>query len=86
MNNWIKEAWELKLNALNEFIQHLSYHQHTILNILRTKLTAALSEGINRKINVIKAMAYGYKNIHYFKLKILQRCGFLQPNEFAGTH
>jgi transposase len=77
VNNWIQEAHELKLKALNEFIVHLRYHAHTILNILRTKLTSALSEGINRKITVIKQMAYGYRNINYFKLKILQRCGLL---------
>lgn len=77
INNWIQEAYELNLKSLNDFIHHLRYHAHTILNILRTKMTSALSEGINRKITVIKQMAYGYRNINYFKLKIMQRCGLL---------
>jgi len=77
MDNWIQEAYSLKLKALSDFIEHLRYHAHTILNILRSKMTSALSEGLNRKITVIKSMAYGYRNINYFKLKILQRCGIL---------
>jgi transposase len=86
LSHWIDEAVRLKLKAMNDFITHLVYHHHTILNIIRTGLSSAVSEGINRKINVIKAMAYGYKNIQYFKLKILQRCGYLQPGSKLITH
>ena len=37
--------------------------------------SSSFSEAINRKINVIIGMAYGYHCLEYLKLKILQRCG-----------
>jgi len=48
-----------------------------ILTNLTTKLTTAISEGLNNKIRVLKAMACNYTNEESFMLKILQRCGFL---------
>ena len=31
---------------------------------------------VNNKINVLKCMAYGFKDLEYFKLKIVQSCGW----------
>ncbi|MCJ7600833.1 MAG: transposase, partial [Desulfobulbaceae bacterium] len=36
-------------------------------------------EGINNKIKRLKRMAYGYKDVSYFLLKIHQHCGLLSP-------
>jgi uncharacterized lipoprotein YehR (DUF1307 family) len=35
--------------------------------------------GFNNKIKRLKRMAYGYKDIDYFRLKIHQHCGLLNP-------
>jgi transposase len=43
------------------------------------KISSAISEGINNKIKRLKRMAYGYKDIEYFRLKIHQHCGLLNP-------
>ncbi|MCB0391060.1 MAG: transposase, partial [Bdellovibrionales bacterium] len=51
-----------------------------------TGRSSAVSEGINSKISVIKKMAYGYKNIQYFMLKILQRAGTLGVNWTSQYH
>ncbi|MBI3582684.1 MAG: transposase, partial [Nitrospinae bacterium] len=37
------------------------------------------SEGINNKIKRLKHMAYGYRDVKYFLLKIHQHCGLLDP-------
>nr|BFD66233.1 hypothetical protein HAGR004_12550 [Bdellovibrio sp. HAGR004]BFD67084.1 hypothetical protein HAGR004_21060 [Bdellovibrio sp. HAGR004]BFD68143.1 hypothetical protein HAGR004_31650 [Bdellovibrio sp. HAGR004]BFD68229.1 hypothetical protein HAGR004_32510 [Bdellovibrio sp. HAGR004]BFD68860.1 hypothetical protein HAGR004_38820 [Bdellovibrio sp. HAGR004] len=41
------------------------------------RLTSGVSEGINRAIKTLKWVAYGYKDMSYFALKIMQKCGYL---------
>ncbi|PIS29489.1 hypothetical protein COT42_05185 [Candidatus Saganbacteria bacterium CG08_land_8_20_14_0_20_45_16] len=51
-------------------------------NWFKKKISSAISEGINNKIKRLKRMAYGYKDVEYFKLKIHQHCGLLNPRRF----
>jgi transposase len=74
---WIVDAYKIGLVALQEFALYIERHTKVLLNIVITQRSSAISEGINRKISVIKGMAYGYRNIQYFMLKIMQRCGVL---------
>lgn len=74
---WIVEAFKSKLKAMTDFAEYIKRNTKILLNIIRTGRSSAISEGINRKISVIKSMAYGYRNIQYFMLKIMQRCGVL---------
>ena len=46
-------------------------------NYWKFKVTTGLSEGMNRVIKGLKWQAYGYKDMAYFGLKILQKCGYL---------
>lgn len=46
-------------------------------NYFKHKLTSGVSEGINRAIKTLKWVAYGYKDMSYFALKIMQKCGYL---------
>ena len=52
---------------------------------VKSKLTTAVSEGINNKIKVLKRMGYGYSNEHSFMNKILQRCGYLNSRHIDTT-
>lgn len=74
---WIVEAFKSKLKALQEFAEYIKRNTKILLNIILTGRSSAISEGINRKIQVVKSMAYGYRNLNYFMLKIMQRCGVL---------
>jgi transposase len=74
---WIIEAFKSNLKPLQEFASYITRNKTILLNIILTERSSAISEGINRKIQVLKSMAYGYRNINYFMLKILQRCGVL---------
>lgn len=49
----------------------------TVKNYFAHKVTTGISEGINRAIKGLKWQAYGYRDMDYFKLKILQKCGYL---------
>lgn len=46
-------------------------------NYWACRLTTGVSEGINRAIKGLKWQAYGYKDMEYFALKIMQKCGYL---------
>tara|TARA_Y100000589_G_C27151517_1_gene629134 strand:+ start:221 stop:1540 length:1320 start_codon:yes stop_codon:yes gene_type:complete len=78
--HWVVEAYKVQLASLKKFAEYITRNTDQLLNIIRTQRSSAISEGINSKISVIKKMAYGYKNIQYFMLKILQRCGALGRN------
>lgn len=46
-------------------------------NYFEHRVTTGLSEGMNRVIKGIKWQAYGYKDMQYFALKIMQKAGYL---------
>ena len=48
-----------------------------LLNWFKYRVSNAKAEAINNKIKTIIKMAYGYKDFDYFRLKVLQRCGYL---------
>lgn len=75
--DWVTQVLRTKLKAFHKFAEYVGRHYELLLNVIRTGRTSSICEGINNKISVIKRMAYGYRNIHYFMLKILQRCGVL---------
>lgn len=79
LQRWIVEAFKVKLKGLTDFAEYIARNTNILLNIISTKKSSAVSEGINSKISVIQKMAYGYKRIEYFKLKVMQRCGDLGP-------
>lgn len=79
LREWIKEAIASKIPAFVELGYKFFRKRHFILNYFICKITTAISEGINNKIKRLKRMAYGYKDVTYFLLKIHQHCGLLNP-------
>lgn len=79
LRQWIGAAFASKIPAFVELAQKFFRKRHFILNFFLMRITAAISEGINNKIKRLKRMAYGYKDVVYFLLKIHQHCGLLNP-------
>jgi len=79
LRQWISEAFSSKIPAFVELALKFFRKRHYILNYFQRKITSAISEGINNKIKRLKRMAYGYKDVAYFLLKIHQHCGLLNP-------
>jgi transposase len=79
---WIDDALESGLKPFEEIAWSLVEKIEYILNWFIVKRSSAISEGFNNKIKRLKRMAYGYKDIEYFKLKIHQHCGYLNPRRF----
>ncbi len=83
LKKWIREAANSSLKIFNSLSQSFTDKMRYILNWFKMKISSAISEGFNNKIKRLKRMAYGYKDIDYFKLKIHQHCGLLNPRRFA---
>lgn len=67
---WAERARASRLKPLVHFAQRLGVAVEYIINHARYPLHTGLLEGMNNKIKVLKRMAYGYRDVHYFFLKI----------------
>lgn len=74
IESWIKIS---QFTTLQKWFDNLKVGWKTLKNWFKARLTTSLSEGHNNVIKTLKRRAYGYKNMSYFKLKILQTCGYL---------
>ena len=74
---WIMKAG---FPSLRNWFRHLEPNWDMIAGYYGSPVTSALSEGVNNVIKTIKRRAYGYRNMDYFKLKIMQVCGLLNSN------
>ncbi len=74
LRDWI---WEAGFPELKRWWTNLNKNWQTVANYFKHRVTSALAEGINNVIKSMKRTAFGFRNLDYFKLKILQRCGFL---------
>lgn len=79
LRQWIGAAFASKIPAFVELGRKFFRKRHFILNFFLMRITSAISEGINNKIKRLKRMAYGYRDVAYFLLKIHQHCGLLNP-------
>ncbi len=79
LKTWIKEAFSSDVEVFNSLANSFTEKMKYILNWFKKKISSAISEGFNNKIKRLKRMAYGYKDIYYFRLKIHQHCGLLNP-------
>ena len=79
LREWIITAIKSEIPSFVELGYKFFRKRHYILNYFVCKITTAISEGINNKIKRLKRMAYGYRDVKYFLLKIHQHCGLLDP-------
>jgi len=59
------------------FFLNLEGGWETLKNYFTYRVSASLSEGHNNVIKMLKRRAFGYRNMEYFRLKIMQVCGYL---------
>ncbi len=69
-------AHQIKATYLIRYLWRL-LEEERLWNYFKYKVTTSLSEGINRVIKGLKWQAFGYKDMEYFKLKIMQKAGYL---------
>jgi hypothetical protein len=70
LNNWLAQAESSGIDLLVGFAAKLASHCYGLLNYFDHPITTAQVEGTNNKIKVLKRQAYGFRDMHYFKLRI----------------
>ena len=77
--SWYFWATHSKLKPVIEVARMIKRHLGYILNYFSAaRITNAVAEGLNSKIQTIKKMAYGFRNSEHFKTAIFFHCGGLQ--------
>lgn len=71
---WVKETG---LKPMIKVAEMLERHLENLLTYLRHRITNAVSEGLNSKIQSIKAAARGFRNFKNYRTRILFFCGKL---------
>ncbi len=74
LERWIKNVYKAEMLQFEDVIKMMKTYWYGINNYFEFRITNAASEGYNNKINIIKRRAYGFRDIEYLKLKILQIC------------
>lgn len=80
--SWIQQAAASTVETFRVIAMSFYDKLQYIVNWFKKRISSAISEGINNKIKRLKRMAYGYKDVEYFKLKIHQHCGLLNPRRY----
>jgi len=77
--DWVDQTFFSELQPFIELTCSVIDKMRYILNWFKKEISSTIFEGFNNKVKRLKRMAYGYKDIGYFKLKIHQHCGLLNP-------
>ena len=77
LNEWIKEAWKSGLEPIRKFVNMLHNHWYGIKTYFKKVADNAYAERVNLKIQEIKRIAKGYRNIQNFILMIYFHLGGL---------
>jgi transposase len=75
LGEWINQCPQFY--ELKKWWKNFNNGWGTFKNYFHYRVSSALSEGQNNVIKSLKRRAFGYRNMGYFKLKILQVCGYL---------
>ena len=74
---WYFWATHSRLKPIQEAAATLKRHLTNILTYCRHRITNAVTEGLNSKIQTIKKLACGFRNFEHFKTAIYFHCGGL---------
>jgi transposase len=67
-----------------ETARMIQRHLPNVMTFFAHRITNAVTEGLNSKIQTIKKMAYGFRNREHFKTAIYFHCGGLDL--YPATH
>ena len=82
---WFFWATHSRLQPVIDVAYMIKRHLYGILNYFSAaRITNAVAEGLNSKIQTIKKMAYGFRNREHFKTATIFHCGGLQL--YPATH
>jgi transposase len=71
LRDWLARARASDIPMLERFADTLEEHQEGILAYYDYPISTGPLEGVNNKIQTMKRQAYGFRDLEFFKLKIL---------------
>ena len=71
LDGWIATAMNSGVAPLIKMGKTLQTHRYGILNWYENPISSGPMEGTNNKIKTLKRQAYGFRDLHFFKLRIL---------------
>ena len=71
LDAWIRQAEASGIGMLKRFAATLHEHRDGILAYYDCRISTGPLEGMNNKIKTMKRQAYGFRDVEFFKLKIL---------------
>ena len=79
---WIAKAAESGIKRLMKFAKTLQDHWEGLVSYFDHRISTGPLEGVNNSIKVLKRKAYGYRDVDFFKLRILfiHECGLKLTN------
>jgi transposase len=80
LDGWIGRAEASGIKMLQQMGKTLAAHRSGLLAYYDAMITSGPMEGTNNKIKTMKRQAYGFRDLEFFKLKILA----LHETKYAG--
>lgn len=80
LNAWMKEAWASGIQPICQFVNMLKDHWYGIKTYFKKLATNAFAERVNLKIQEIKRIAKGYRNMNNYKMMVYLHLGGLNFN------
>ncbi len=72
MQQWIENIWSNEIEEFYGVVNTILNYYDGVMNYFKYGMTNAIAEGFNTKINIIKRRAFGFRDVEYFMLKIVQ--------------
>jgi len=76
-SKWYSRAIRSRLEPVKKVAKSLKNHLDGLLNYFIHPITNAVTEGLNSRIQEIKANARGFRSFHNYRTRILFFCGKL---------
>jgi transposase len=71
LDGWIRRAEASGIKILQQMAKTLAAHRSGLLAYYDVRISSGPLEGTNNKIKTMKRQAYGFRDLEFFKLKIL---------------
>ena len=78
--NWKKWVDGSNLGPMKKVARMIEKRFENVVSYLRHPITNAVTEGLNSKIQSLKANARGFRNFEHYRVRILFHCGNLDLN------
>ena len=70
LDRWIRRATSSGIRILQQFAKTLQAHRRGLLAWYEHPISTGRLEGVNNKVRTLQRTAYGFRDQHYFRLKL----------------